>query len=139
LLVVLKRLVALLVVVAAVFVPVALGASSPVAGNYQTTLAGTPVALLNATWKVEIASSGAFTILRKGKVVVKGSTLTVSPQIEFADKSGSAACLGKESPGYYDFSFTKHGGHRYLVLRVLSDHCSGRLAVLTTHPLFKVT
>jgi hypothetical protein len=138
-----KRL-ALLLVVAAVVAPCAYAvtrATSPLQGNYETKLSGTPEKLLNATWKIEIAPNGNYTILRNNKVVVKGVTVWNSTKVTFTDKSGAqgVACIGNGSTGYYFYSFKKIQGHMYLVLRLNQvDPCIGRKAVLSAYPLLKL-
>ncbi|HET6174148.1 MAG TPA: hypothetical protein VFD90_16170 [Gaiellales bacterium] len=96
-------------------------ASGPADGTYKAKIA-TP-AQLKGTWSLSFAKGGAYTIAQGSKVVVRGHSLSVAPQIKFAKETGPLACT---SPGYYNF---KRSGQT-LSFKKLSDSCGGRALIL---------
>jgi hypothetical protein len=129
-----RRWLVVLGLVAAVAAPVALAANSPLAGNYETTLKSNNP-LLNALWEIQISKSGSYLIYRAGHLAVGGKVTVVGTQVKFVDNGGGAACTGKNTDGYYTWRKTTSHGQRYLHLKRVSDHCSGRAAVLSTQAL----
>jgi hypothetical protein len=139
---------ALLLVVAGAVVAAAGAETKPsLEGVYTTKLAGTPVALLNATWRVQITPDHHYVIFRNGARVVSGSWVKIvhfgyyigPPTVGFRDRSGLAACPGKTARATYTWRLKQSAaGRTYLVFKSVGDSCAGRKAVLTTRPLLKI-
>jgi hypothetical protein len=138
---------ALLLVVAGAVVAAAGAETKPsLEGVYTTKLAGTPVAPLNATWRVQITPDHRYVIFRNGARVVSGSWVKIihfgyyigPPTVGFRDRSGPAACPGKTARATYTWRPKSAAGRTYLVFKSVGDSCAGRRAILTTHPLLKI-
>jgi hypothetical protein len=126
--------VCLAIAAAAVAAPLEAAASAPgLSGTFSTTLSGERVALLNGHWQLRLLPGSHYTVLREGKVMVRGVGARTPTRISFEDRSGPAACLGEGGSAVYRW---KLSGRR-LTLTPLSEHCAGRRAVLGSHPLLR--
>jgi hypothetical protein len=103
-------------------------------GLYETKLSGLAVKPLNGDWLLSIAQSRAYAVARNGKTVIGGKLKISGSTLAFQDVLGPYACQGAQAVGTY--SYTLVG--KTLKLKKLKDSCSGRVAILTTHPLTKV-
>jgi hypothetical protein len=87
-----RRLAFLWALLAALALPSLALAGGPPAGKYTTKILTPPP--LKGTWAISFARGGRYTIRQNGAVVVRGTYLSVAPQIEFSKESGSK-CVGR--------------------------------------------
>lgn len=130
-----KRLTIILSVLAVfAIVPAALAAAGPT-GKWKTTISGKKVlgGGIDGTWTVAFTST-RYTATWNGKTVDRGVYTVTGSDMSLTDKSGEVKCPGT---GKYRFAVK---GHK-LTMKKIKDTaaCAGRTAVLTTHPLTKVS
>jgi len=115
-------------------VPVALAAGGPI-GKWKTTISGKSVlgGQIDGTWTVNFTPT-RYTVTWNGKTVLHGVYTVKGSDMSLTDKSGEVKC-----PGTGKYSFTVKG-HK-LTIKKINDSaaCAGRIAVLTTRPLTKVS
>lgn len=123
-----KRLVASLsLCCACVFVAGAAAALEP--GVYRARISGASPAVLNGTWRITLGAptTGYFRITRNNSIAVEGTIKIRGNRITFSDFFGPFRCKGTQYRGTY--RWTLNG--KALTLRVVSDACTGRRAVLS--------
>jgi hypothetical protein len=103
-------------------------AAAPTLGPHvwSTKITGSPVGLLNATWRLAFRNP-AYNVTRNGGVVGAGTVKVVGSKITFHDLAGTLACRGAQAIGSYTW---KIQGARLTFTR-LSDACVGRRSVLS--------
>ena len=130
-----KRIVIILAALTACAVSTAALAAGGPTGTWETKITGTKVqgGHIDGTWTVDFTRL-TYTVTWKGKVAVHGDYTVNGSDMELTDKSGELAC---PSTGKYSF---KENGTK-LILKKIKDSkaCAGRTAVLTTHPLTKLS
>jgi hypothetical protein len=115
-------------------VPVALAAGGPI-GKWKTAISGEKVlgGQVDGTWTIDFTGA-KYTVTWKGKTVLHGVYTVAGSDMSLTDKSGEVKCPGT---GKYTF---KVKGQKLTVKKIKdSAACAGRTAVLTTHPLTKVS
>jgi len=130
-----KRLTIILSVLTVLaIVPAALAAGGPT-GKWKTTISGKKVlgGHVDGSWTVDFTSA-RYTVTWNGKTVLHGVYTVTGSDMSLTDKSGEVKCPGT---GTYTFKVNAEK----LTLKKIKDSeaCAGRIAVLTTHPLTKVS
>ena len=122
-------------VVAALVAASVAGAAAPVPlrGNFVSKRP-TEIPPLDGTWRIEIAATGAYKVLREGRVLVTGKAVETAKTISFTKEKGALACTGKEG-GANSYRWVL-GGTR-LTFTAVKDPCESRKLVLTTKPFTK--
>jgi hypothetical protein len=112
----------------------ALAAGGPI-GTWKTKIAATKVhgRPIDGTWTVDFKSN-RYTVTWNGKTVLHGDYTVKGSDMSLTDKSGEVKC-----PGTGKYSFKENGTK--LTFKKIKDStaCAGRTAVLTTHPLTKIS
>jgi hypothetical protein len=126
-----KRLTAVLsVLLLLAAAPAALAAGS-LSGTFKTKLTG---AKYGGTWKVTF-TQGKYSVTDNGRAIVHGKFTLKGAAISLTDTGGPGKCAGTGK-----YTYTLKG--KTLTVKKVSDAgtgCAGRVAVLTTHPLTKVS
>jgi hypothetical protein len=93
--------------------------------TWVTKISGSPIPLLNATWRLGFRSP-TYGVTRNGGVVVAGTFKVVGNRVTFHDLAGTLACRGAQVNGRYTWRIQ---GAKLTLTRV-SDACPGRRGVL---------
>jgi hypothetical protein len=128
-----KHVLALAAAAALVVAVPAASAAAPPTGSFSTTIAGQMNMQLNGSWQLRLLPGSRYAVVKDGAVVVRGTGARTAKRLTFRDTGGPAACRGAGSTGVYTWKLAG----RTLTLAAVSDTCTGRRAVLTTHPLVR--
>jgi hypothetical protein len=119
----------ILLVLAAVLVPAAAGASFAAAGfsgTFATRISGSPMPRFDGVWTMKLAPSGNYTIALGSQTLIRGSATVSGSKITFGRESGPAACTGAAATGVYSW----HLSGKTLRFTRVADICLGRRVVL---------
>jgi hypothetical protein len=123
----------LAIAAAAVLLVPAASAATPPAGTFSTTISGQMNAQLNGRWQLRLLAGSRYAVLRNGVAVVRGAGTRTARRLTFKDTAGPAACRGGDATGVYSWKLSG----KSLTLTAVSDSCTGRRAVLTSHALVR--
>jgi hypothetical protein len=97
-------------------------------GTFTSTIRG-KAPPLDGKWTLRLLPGTKFQTLRNAKIVVSGRGARTSTRITFTDAGGPYACAGNQKTGVYTWKLTG----KVLTLKPVSDLCSGRRTILTSH------
>lgn len=116
----------------------ATGGAASIAGSILTTIISPQEAgsdtMAVGTWDLELREDGTFQVSQNANVAVQGRYTIEGDRITFNDEGGPAMCA-EQPTGTYQWSVS---GDQVTMMSV-GDTCSGRLTVLTSHPLTRQT
>ena len=124
------RGVALVVVLLVVASAAGAAVPLPLRGTFQSKRP-TEIPPLDGTWRLEIAATGAYKLVREGRALVTGKVVETAKAISFTKEKGTLACTGPQG-GANSYRWSLNGSK--LTFAPVKDPCESRRLVLTAKP-----